>query len=161
MKTIVASAGMCALLFLTGTPAACAEEGNRAAPRKLYNTAKQKLKEGKTIIGATVLSLDPNIYCAVANAGFDCVMIEMQHSTITYADAAQMIFACRGAQAIPFIRVPDATESDIQKATDIGALGVIVPTDTGEGRRSGPVDTLSPGWISKPRHRPGPGAVGS
>jgi len=161
MKTIVASAGMCALLFLTGTPAACAEEGNRAAPRKLYNTAKQKLKEGKTIIGATVLSLDPNIYCAVANAGFDCVMIEMQHSTITYADAAQMIFACREAPAMTFIRVPDATESDIQKATDIGALGVIVPTDTGEGRRSGPVDTLSPGWISKPRHRPGPGAVGS
>ncbi len=29
---------------------------------------------------------------------------------------------------MPFIRVPDATESDIQKATDIGALGIIVPT---------------------------------
>jgi len=33
-----------------------------------------------------------------------------------------MIWACRGASAMPFIRVPDATESDIQKATDIGAL---------------------------------------
>jgi len=31
---------------------------------------------------------------------------------------------------MPFIRVPDATESDIQKATDIGALGIIVPTVT-------------------------------
>src|SRR5260221_4648450 len=39
-----------------------------------------------------------------------------------------MIWACRGASAMPFIRVPDATESDIQKATDIGALGIIVPT---------------------------------
>jgi 2-keto-3-deoxy-L-rhamnonate aldolase RhmA len=39
-----------------------------------------------------------------------------------------MIWACRGASAMPFIRVPDATESEIQKATDIGALGVIVPT---------------------------------
>jgi 2-keto-3-deoxy-L-rhamnonate aldolase RhmA len=29
---------------------------------------------------------------------------------------------------MPFIRVPDATESEIQKATDIGALGIIVPT---------------------------------
>ena len=29
---------------------------------------------------------------------------------------------------MPFIRVPDATESDIQKATDIGAIGIIVPT---------------------------------
>ena len=29
---------------------------------------------------------------------------------------------------MPFIRVPDATEGDIQKATDIGAVGIIVPT---------------------------------
>ena len=33
----------------------------------------------------------------------------------------------RDLPAIPFIRVPDATEGDVQKATDIGALGVIVP----------------------------------
>ena len=38
-----------------------------------------------------------------------------------------MIRACRDHPAIPFIRVPDATEGDIQKATDIGALGIIVP----------------------------------
>jgi 4-hydroxy-2-oxoheptanedioate aldolase len=38
-----------------------------------------------------------------------------------------MIMACRGSAAIPFVRVPDATEGDIQKAVDIGALGVIVP----------------------------------
>jgi 2-keto-3-deoxy-L-rhamnonate aldolase RhmA len=37
-----------------------------------------------------------------------------------------MIRACPGP-AIPFIRVPDANEGDIQKAVDIGALGVIVP----------------------------------
>ena len=44
-----------------------------------------------------------------------------------------MIWACRGASAMPFIRVPDATESDIQKATDIGAVGIVVPTvDTEE-----------------------------
>ena len=29
---------------------------------------------------------------------------------------------------MPFIRVPDATEGEIQKATDIGAVGIIVPT---------------------------------
>ena len=51
----------------------------------------------------------------------------MQHSPLTYTDVARMIRACRGAPAVPFIRVPDATEGDIQKATDIGALGIIVP----------------------------------
>ena len=97
-------------------------------PPKIYNTAKLKLMEGKPLIGGTVSSPDPNMYCAMANAGFDYTWIEMQHSPLTYEDVARMIFACRGSSAMPFIRVPDATESDIQKATDIGALGIIVPT---------------------------------
>ena len=59
---------------------------------------------------------------AMAHAGFDFLWIEMQHSPLTFEDVARMIWACRGASAMPFIRVPDATESDIQKATDIGAV---------------------------------------
>lgn len=102
--------------------------GQGIAQVKIYNTAKQKLAAGKQIVGATIMSPDPNIYCAMANAGYDFLWIEMQHSPLTYGDVAKMIWACRGAAAMPFIRVPDATESDIQKATDIGALGIIVPT---------------------------------
>src|SRR5215475_12169030 len=98
------------------------------AQPKIYNTAKLKLSQGKPIVGATVFSPDPNMYCAMANSGFDFTWIEMQHSPLTYEDVARMIYACRGSSAMPFIRVPDATESDIQKATDIGALGIIVPT---------------------------------
>jgi len=107
---------------------ALAQQPRGTAPVKIYNTAKQKLAAGKQIFGATVFSPDPNIYCAMANSGYDFLWIEMQHSPLTYGDVAKMIYACRGAAAMPFIRVPDATESDIQKATDIGALGIIVPT---------------------------------
>jgi 2-keto-3-deoxy-L-rhamnonate aldolase RhmA len=94
---------------------------------RIFNTVKTKLAEGHPVVGGTVSTPDPEVYCAMANAGFDFIWIEMQHSPITYAEAAQMIWACRDAPAIPFIRVPDATEGDIQKATDIGALGIIVP----------------------------------
>jgi 2-keto-3-deoxy-L-rhamnonate aldolase RhmA len=114
-------AGVVALI--AASPAVEAQQ----AP-KVYNTAKQKLLDGKQVVGGTVFSPDPNMYCATANAGFDFLWIEMQHSPLTYQDVARMIFACRGATGMPFIRVPDATESDIQKATDIGALGIIVPT---------------------------------
>ena len=118
-----------AVLFLTGLA--------QSQPPKIYNTAKVKLLAGKQIVGGTVSSPDPNIYCAMANAGFDFTWIEMQHSPLTYSDVAKMIYACRGSSATPFIRVPDATESDIQKATDIGALGIIVPTvDTVEKARA-------------------------
>ncbi|HLH41934.1 MAG TPA: aldolase/citrate lyase family protein [Bryobacteraceae bacterium] len=96
--------------------------------KKLYNTVKQKLAAGKQVVGITITSPDPNVYCAAANAGYDYTWIEMQHSPLTFGDVAKMIYACRGASAMPFIRVPDATEGDIQKATDIGAIGIIVPT---------------------------------
>jgi 4-hydroxy-2-oxoheptanedioate aldolase len=93
----------------------------------IFNTVKAKLARGEQVVGGTIDTADPDIYCAVANAGFDFTWIEMQHSPLTYAEVADMIWACRGAPAIPFIRVPGATEGDIQKATDIGALGIFVP----------------------------------
>src|SRR5579872_1716297 len=105
-----------------------AQTQEQKPPVRIYNTAKQKLKDGKQIVGATVFSPDPNMYCAMANAGYDFMWIEMQHSPLTFEDVGRMIWACRGSSAMPFIRVPDATESDIQKATDIGALGIIVLT---------------------------------
>ncbi len=130
LRRAVLSAMVCSTLSLTIAPMAQAQQDWRqpAGPVKIYNTAKQKLMDGKQIVGGTVSSPDPNMYCAMASSGFDFLWIEMQHSPLTYGDVAKMIWACRGSAAIPFIRVPDATESEIQKATDIGALGIIVPT---------------------------------
>jgi 2-keto-3-deoxy-L-rhamnonate aldolase RhmA len=102
-------------------------QGQPPAAPALYNTVKQKLKEGRQVVGATVLLPDPDLYCAVAASGFDFTWIEMQHSPLTFQDVARMIRSCRGSAAVPFIRVPDATEGDIQKATDIGALGLMIP----------------------------------
>ncbi len=132
MKRPVLSTLLCILCLIIGVVTS-AQQNRDPQPGMLYNTAKQKLLDGKQIVGATVTSPDPNVYCAMANAGYDFLWIEMQHSPLQYQDVARMIRACKGAAAIPFIRVPDATEGDIQKATDIGALGIIVPmVDTPE-----------------------------
>ncbi|MDX2150069.1 MAG: aldolase/citrate lyase family protein [Bryobacteraceae bacterium] len=94
---------------------------------KLFNTVKLKLAAGKQVVGGTVQLPDPDLYCAMANSGFDFLWIEMQHSPLSYQDVARMIMACKGAPALPFVRIPDATEGDIQKAVDLGALGIIIP----------------------------------
>lgn len=94
---------------------------------RIFNTVKTKLAQGKQVVGGTVSSSDPDVYCAMAGSGFDFTWIEMQHSPLTYSEVARMIYACRGAAAMPFIRVPDANEGDIQKATDVGAVGIILP----------------------------------
>lgn len=94
---------------------------------RIFNTVKTKLAEGKQVVGGSIQIPDPDTYCAMANAGFDFLWIEMQHSPMTYQDVAHMIMSCKGAPAMPFVRVPDATEGDIQKAVDMGAVGIIIP----------------------------------
>ncbi len=100
-----------------------------AQPAKppLYNTAKQKLMEGKQVFSFTQQKFDIAGYCESAKH-YDYAWFEMQHSTLEFRDVEAMIAACPHAGAIPMIRLPDAQEFHIQHATDLGALGVIIPT---------------------------------
>ena len=121
MKRVIFPALSLALIVSLAPP----ELQGQSVP--IFNTVKTKLENGEQVVGGTVSSPDQDLYCAVANSGFDFTWIEMQQSPLTYADVARMIWACPDAEAIPFNRIPAPTEGDIQKATDIGALGIIVP----------------------------------
>jgi len=94
---------------------------------KLYNNAKQKLLDGKVLHSYTVTKPDPAAYCEVAKH-YDFVWFEMQHSTLSWADIEKMIAACPRPLATPMVRIQDELESSIQHATDIGLLGIIMPT---------------------------------
>jgi 2-keto-3-deoxy-L-rhamnonate aldolase RhmA len=97
-------------------------------PRPLYNKAKELLLQDKTVTSFTISSFNPEQYCEIRKH-FDFVWFEMQHSTMSWDEVRRMILACPGADgAAPFIRMPDALEANIQKATDLGAVGIIVPT---------------------------------
>ncbi len=103
----------------------------QAARPTLYNAAKQKLLDGKAINCYTMSRPDPDLYCKVA-PHYDYVWFDMQHSTLSYADVEKMIGTCPKV-GTPMIRVADELESTIQHATDVGALGIIMPTvDTPE-----------------------------
>ncbi len=104
-----------------------AQQQSQVATPKLYNTAKQKLLEGKQVFSFTQSRMDIAGYCESAKH-YDYTWFEMQHSTLEFKDVEAMIAACPHAGAIPMIRLPDAQEWHIQHATDIGALGVIIPT---------------------------------
>ncbi len=98
-----------------------------AAPGKLYNTAKQKLLDGKQIFSVTISKPDVAAYCEAAKH-YDYTWFEMQHSTLTWADIEKMVAACPHVNATPMVRIQDELESSIQHATDIGLLGIIMPT---------------------------------
>ncbi len=99
----------------------------QAQKKPLYNTAKAKLLAGKQVFSFTQSKFDIADYCEHAKH-YDFTWFEMQHSTLEFKDVEAMIAACPHAGATPMIRLPDAQEWHIQHATDIGALGVIVPT---------------------------------
>ena len=86
------------------------------------------LFSGQQVTSYTIGSFDPQLYCEVRkHYGF--VWFEMQHSTMSWDEVAKMIAACPGPDgAAPFIRMPDQLESSIQKATDLGAIGLVFPT---------------------------------
>jgi len=100
-----------------------------------FNTVITKLKEGKQIFSNTILQ--PDLEAAKkACEGQDFIWIEMQHSRLTWREAEDLIRVIAQAGCIPFVRVPSANAGDIQKATDSGALGIIIPmVDTIEEAR--------------------------
>jgi 2-keto-3-deoxy-L-rhamnonate aldolase RhmA len=102
---------------------------NPPAGTKIWNPAKIKLMQGGKLIGGTVVApSDPRTYCAMANAGYDFIWTEMQHSPTTWDQAAMAWRTCPNAKAVPGARVPYADEFQIQHALDSGALVIVVPT---------------------------------
>src|SRR5947209_300465 len=126
MKVALIAAGAFLAIVLFGIRAP-AQQSQTAAKPKLYNTAKQKLLQGKQVFSFTQSKFDIAGYCEAAKH-FDYTWFETHHSTLEFKDIEAMIAACPHAGATPMIRLPDAQEWHIQHATDIGVLGVIVPT---------------------------------
>jgi len=112
-----------------------------AAPgTKIWNPVKLKLMRGEKVTAGTVFATtDPAIYCAMANAGYDFIWTEMQHSPRDWEAVARMWRTCPNAKAVPGVRVAYADEREIQHATDAGALVVVIPT----------VDTMQEGMAGR------------
>ena len=96
---------------------------------KIWNPVMIKLMKGEKVTGGTLFSGDsPETDCAMANAGYDFIWVEMQHDPRDWEKVGRMWAACPHAKAVPGVRVAYADEREIQHAVDLGALVLIVPT---------------------------------
>lgn len=64
---------------------------------------------------------------ALGKAGFDWVLIDMQHGGMDYEMALSMIRAVDLSTAVPIVRVPWNDPGIIGRVLDAGALGVVIP----------------------------------
>ncbi|EXJ86930.1 hypothetical protein A1O3_03884 [Capronia epimyces CBS 606.96] len=91
------------------------------------------LQEKETVIGAAVTI--GNTLCAqiTARAGFDWVLIDMEHAPVSAREASslvQAVVAASAGQCVPIIRAPSHGVEWIKWALDSGAAGVIIPMVT-------------------------------
>lgn len=111
---------------------------------------------GGTAIGAWVLLRDPLIAEAAARAGFDYVVVDLQHGLNSFDSLEGMVQAIVLGGSTPLVRVPWHDHWMIGRALDAGAQGVIVPmvNDAEQARRVAdacryaPVGTRSIGPIA-------------
>jgi 2-keto-3-deoxy-L-rhamnonate aldolase RhmA len=63
----------------------------------------------------------------MALAGFDFVVIDLEHSPINLETASTLIAVSRGRGLVPLVRVPEKTQAWVQRCLDAGASGVLAP----------------------------------
>ena len=95
---------------------------------------KAKLKRGELVLGTMVSELrTPQVGQLMANAGFDFMYIDMEHSPLNMETVADMILGARYAGIATIVRTPGLDRCALSRPLDAGADGVLVPqTETKE-----------------------------
>jgi 2-keto-3-deoxy-L-rhamnonate aldolase RhmA len=91
------------------------------------NTTKQKLREGRTVMGAIIGEYAPVALEMTGALGFDFVMIDCEHGSMTLDQVENLVRASEAFDLTPLARVPDHEPSTILRFLDRGVQGIIVP----------------------------------
>ena len=91
------------------------------------NLMKAKLKAGERAIGCSVMFPSPQIVEMLGHAGFDWVLLDCEHGSLSLADVEVMAMAADAVGITPIARPRSNAASDIQSVMDRGVMGVQVP----------------------------------
>ncbi|MBN2062391.1 MAG: hypothetical protein JW882_18460 [Deltaproteobacteria bacterium] len=94
-------------------------------PKK--NRVLEGLKKGKVPLGMQMYTHDPDLIEIVGYAGFDFVMIDMEHCRVNPETMVNCIRAAEASGLTPIVRVTENNAGLIRAAVESGALGIIVP----------------------------------
>lgn len=91
------------------------------------NALHERIKSKGSIIGMQCFTGSAALVEIMGYSGFDWVSIDMEHTTISFADVENLTRAAQVSGMIPMVRVADNDPLLIAKALDCGAAGVIIP----------------------------------
>lgn len=78
-------------------------------------------------LGAWMFLREPLTAEAAGRAGYDYVVVDMQHGIASEPEALAMIQGAQSGGAVPIVRIATNAEVTVGRALDLGAMGVIVP----------------------------------
>ncbi|RJQ53518.1 MAG: 2,4-dihydroxyhept-2-ene-1,7-dioic acid aldolase [Desulfobacteraceae bacterium] len=93
----------------------------------LASRIKTQLKQDRVSIGTWLTMGHLSVAEILADAGYDWVMIETEHTAIDVSEVLGLIMAVEGRGAIPLVRLAGIDPIQAKAVLDAGAAGVMVP----------------------------------
>lgn len=93
----------------------------------MLTSFKKRLHAGEVVFGPFMKTGDPAYVEIAGYAGFDFVILDMEHGPVSYENLQNLIRAAIIAGVAPIVRTPDSRGISVSKALDLGASGVQIP----------------------------------
>lgn len=98
---------------------------------------KTAMDSDRGALGPFMICTDPAMVEAAGHAGYDFVLLDMEHGTTTFQELPNLIRAANVTGVCPVVRVPRGSDIWIDQALDVGAGAVMIPQiDTAEQARA-------------------------
>jgi len=88
---------------------------------------KQKINNGETTIGSWITLGHPAIAEIMLRAGYDWLVVDLEHSTISIEQAGELIRTIDLGGSAPLVRITSNSPDQVKRVMDAGAHGIIVP----------------------------------
>lgn len=91
-------------------------------------TFREKLEKTSARLTAHVCTIpSPVVSQALAAAGADAIIIDLEHGALDYASAHAMIASTAGTDCAPLVRITEISAAQVKRILDLGAEGIIFP----------------------------------
>jgi 2-dehydro-3-deoxyglucarate aldolase len=91
------------------------------------SSLKKNLKQGKICLGSWITLGNTGIAEILASAGFDWLVVDLEHSTISIEQAGELIRTIDLTGVVPLVRLTSNDINQIKRMMDAGAHGIVVP----------------------------------
>ena len=93
----------------------------------MKNLLKKRLSQKETTIGSWITLGNPAIAEIMSMAGFDWLVIDLEHSVVDLFEAESLIRIIDLCDCSPLVRLSENDSVQIKRVMDAGAQGIIIP----------------------------------